>query len=56
MGQKLNAKETKQQVQPIVFEHGGTNVVVLSLPNGIRVEFPSTLSQTQINHWVAARL
>ena len=51
---KLNTTEVKQQVQSIVFDLGSTDVVVLLLPNGIRAEFPSMLSQTQIKHWVAA--
>ena len=51
---KLNSKEAKQHVQPIVFDQESTDVVVLLLPNGIRAELPSMLSQTQIKHWVAA--
>ena len=56
---RLRAPDAMQTLPPIVVdEHEYTQAlsVNITFTNGIRAEFPATLSQAQIRHWVAALL
>jgi hypothetical protein len=56
---RLRAPDAMQTLHPIVVdEHKYTQAlsVNITFTNGIRAEFPATLSQAQIRHWVTALL
>ncbi|WP_062715454.1 IS66 family insertion sequence element accessory protein TnpA, partial [Grimontia marina] len=54
---RLSSPDSTQTLQPIIFnEHEQTKAesVIITFANGICAELPTTLSATQIKHWVDA--